>query len=386
MHLQRAWCYNFAYWSLRKELRLTAKKTFFKRNGGLLLEEQLFSTDNGIKKTELCSSEELAQAIDHYNENRILGRGGQGIVYKGMLVDGRLVAVKKSKRVHETDVEEFINEVVILSQISHRNVVRLLGCFYSKRPLFQHIHDENEEFPLSWEMRVRIATEVAVALSYLHPAAAMPNYHPDIKSTNILLYDKYRAKVSDFGTSRSVAIDHTHLTTRVLGTFGDLDPEYFRSSQFIEKTKVYSFGVAVVDLLTGEKAPNILDSMEENELSDIVDAPVLIEGVEEEIVAIAELARRCLHLNGKRRPRMKEVAIELERIQILKEGSVFKHNIDNKEHHSLDLWVGRGVGFWGQVPVRGVAKYAIHTYPEIIGYPIRTLNSNPTIQVMEIKT
>ncbi|KAK6147544.1 hypothetical protein DH2020_018456 [Rehmannia glutinosa] len=145
--------------------KLSARKSGkpLKRNGGLLLQQQLSATDNGLDKTKLFSSKELAQATDCYNENRILGRGGQGTVYKGMLTDGRIVAVKKSKRVDEGDLEAFINEVVILSQINRRNVVKLLGCcletevpllvyeFILNGMLFQHIHDPNEEFPLSWE-------------------------------------------------------------------------------------------------------------------------------------------------------------------------------------------------------------------------------------------
>ncbi|KAL0380834.1 UNVERIFIED_CONTAM: Wall-associated receptor kinase-like 1 [Sesamum angustifolium] len=198
-------------------------------------------------------------------------------------------------------------------------------------------------------MRMRIARDVAGALSYLHSAASAPIYHRDIKSTNILLDDKYRAKVSDFGTSRSVAIDQTHLTTRVLGTFGYLDPEYFQSSQFTEKSDVYSFGVVMVELLTGEKAissvraevgkslaTHFLHSMEEDHLFDILNPRVLKEGRREEVVAIAELARRCLDLNGKKRPTMKEVAVELEGIQQLKEGSVVVQNHDNnREYHSV---------------------------------------------------
>ncbi|KAL7132371.1 hypothetical protein ABFS83_12G069800 [Erythranthe nasuta] len=344
---------------IRKRIKANRKHKFFKRNGGLLLQQQLSVADNGLEKTKLFSSKELAQATDRYNENRVLGRGGQGTVYKGMLTDGRIVAVKKSMKVEEGDVELFINEVVILSQINHRNVVKLLGCcletevpllvyeFIPNGTLFQHVHDPNEEFPLSWEMRGRIAREVAGALSYLHSSASAPIYHRDIKSTNILLDDKYRAKVADFGTSRSIGIDQTHLTTRVLGTFGYLDPEYFQSSQFTDKSDVYSFGVVVVELLTGEKAissiradvgkslaTHFLHSMEENLLFEILDARVLKEGKREEIVAIAELAKRCLNLNGKRRPTMREVATQLEGIQMVKEDSVaYMQNQDGIIEH-----------------------------------------------------
>lgn len=298
------------------------KEKFFKRNGGLVLQQQLTSSDGSIDRCKLFTTKELDKATDHFNVNRILGQGGQGTVYKGMLADGRIVAVKKSKIVHEGKLEEFINEVVILSQINHRNVVKLLGCcletevpllvyeFISNGTLFQYLHDQNEEFPLTWEMRLRIATEVAGSLSYLHSAASMPIYHRDIKSTNILLNEKYTAKVADFGTSKFIVIDQTHVTTKVQGTFGYLDPEYFRSGQFTDKSDVYSFGVVLVELLTGQK-PIILTgskeatglaayfflSMEENRLYDFLDDQVLKVGQKEEIMTIATLATKAKTYN-----------------------------------------------------------------------------------------
>ncbi|KAL3815047.1 hypothetical protein ACJIZ3_016315 [Penstemon smallii] len=349
-----------------KRIKDNRKQNFFKRNGGLLLEQQLSSTNNGVEKTKLFSSKELIRATDNYNANRILGRGGQGTVYKGMLIDGKIVAVKKSKKVEEGDLQVFINEVVILSQINHRNVVKLLGCcletevpllvyeFIPNGTLFQHIHDPNDEVPLTWEIRVRIAKEIAGALSYLHSSASAPIYHRDIKSTNILLDDKYRAKVADFGTSRTVAIDQTHLTTRVLGTFGYLDPEYFQSSQFTEKSDVYSFGVVMVELLTGERAissssirdeagrslvTHFLHSMEENHLFDVLDVLVLKAEKREEIVAFAKIARRCLHLNGKGRPTMREVMVELEALQMMKETSDFQEiiQVDIRDYISVGI-------------------------------------------------
>ncbi|XP_043811040.1 putative wall-associated receptor kinase-like 11 [Manihot esculenta] len=329
------WLYKL----LKRRKDFNRRQKFFRRNGGLLLQQQLSSSESNIEKT-MFTSKELDKATDCYNENRILGQGGQGTVYKGMLSDGKLAAIKKSKLVDESKLEQFINEVAILSQINHRNVVKLLGCcletevpllvyeFIPNGTLFQHLHDPNEEFPITWEMRLRIATEVAGALSYLHSAASMPIYHRDIKSSNILLDMKYRAKVSDFGTSKSIAIDQTHVTTRIQGTFGYLDPEYFQSSQFTEKSDVYSFGVVLVELLTGQKpissmrsieerslATYFLLSMEENRLFEILDARVLKEGAKEDIVAVAKLAKRCLNLNGKKRPTMKAIVMELERIR-----------------------------------------------------------------------
>ncbi|KAL2482341.1 Wall-associated receptor kinase-like 2 [Forsythia ovata] len=282
---------------------------------------------------QLFTVKELEKATDNFNESRILGQGGQGT--------GKIVAIKKSKLVDENQVEQFINEVVMLSQIIHRNVVKLLGCcletevpllvyeFIFNGTLFDHIHDKTDEFPLSWNMRLKIAVEVAEALAYLHSATSFPIYHRDVKSTNILLDEKYVAKVSDFGTSRSIAIDQTHLTTLVKGTFGYLDPEYFQSSQFTEKSDVYSFGVVLVELLTGQRpissaktgeerslATRFLLCMEAENLEKILDPQVLDQGKREELTSVAKLAQRCLNLNGKKRPTMKEVAMELEIVKM----------------------------------------------------------------------
>ncbi|KAK8571588.1 hypothetical protein V6N13_047256 [Hibiscus sabdariffa] len=347
------------YRLVKKRNNTKLKQKYFKRNGGLLLQQQWSSNESNVEKIKLFTSKELEHATDYYNENRILGRGGQGIVYKGMLTDGSIVAIKKSKLVEEKilderKLEQFINEVMILSQINHRNVVKLLGCcletkvpllvyeFVPNGTLYHLIHEPNEEFPLTWEMRLRIAIEIANALSYMHSAASIPIYHRDIKTSNILLDDKYKAKVSDFGTSRSVALEQTHVTTRVQGTFGYLDPEYFRSNQFTEKSDVYSFGVVLVELVTGQKpisssqseevvrslANFFLLSMKENSLLDIVDPLVQNGGTEEEIVAVAKLAKRCLNLNGKKRPTMKQVALELEWIRSSEEANVIQQSAD----------------------------------------------------------
>ncbi|KAM5580139.1 wall-associated receptor kinase-like 10 [Rosa sericea] len=297
---------GFAWWlhkAIKKRKNIKQKEKFFKQNGGLLLEQQLLSGEVNVDKIKLFNSKELEKATDHFNVDRILGQGGQGTVYKGMLEDGRIVAVKQSKKLVGGEVGNFINEI--------------------------YIHHHNEEFPLTWEMRLRVSMEIAGAISYLHSSASMPIYHRDIKSSNILLDDKYRAKVADFGTSRSIAIDKTHLTTRVQGTFGYLDPEYFQSSQFTDKSDVYSFGVVLAELLTGQKpispttsderrslANHFILSMEGNCLFDILDTRVRSDGREEEIVAVANLAKRRLNLNGRKRPTMKEVAVELEGIQL----------------------------------------------------------------------
>ncbi|KAK6140864.1 hypothetical protein DH2020_025396 [Rehmannia glutinosa] len=271
---------SFLLYKLLKKRRVKQlKQNFFKRNGSLLLQQQMSGHDSVLEKMRIFTSKELDKATDRFSESRILGRGGQGTVYKGMLSDGRIVAVKKSRLVNEDQLIEFINEI-------------------------------------------------ANALSYLHYATSIPIYHRDMKSNNILLDEKYRAKLSDFGISRSVAIDQTHLTTKVKGTFGYLDPEYFQTGKFTEKSDVYSFGVVLVELLTGQKpistttteeerslVTRFLITMEENRLKTILDSRIIEQGVKDEHIVVANLAKRCLNLKGKRRPTIREVAMELESIR-----------------------------------------------------------------------
>ncbi|PQM38083.1 wall-associated receptor kinase-like 1 [Prunus yedoensis var. nudiflora] len=382
------------YRFLKKRRTMKRREMFFKRNGGLLLEKQLSSGEVNVEKIKLFKSKELEKSTDNFNTDRILGQGGQGTVYKGMLTDGRIVAVKKSKIVDESQLSDFINEVVILSQIIHRNVVQLLGCcletevpilvyeFIPNGNLSQYIHEQNEEFPLTWEVRLRIAMEIAGALSYLHASAAFPIYHRDIKSTNILLDAKYRAKVADFGTSRSVAIDQTHLTTLVHGTFGYLDPEYFQSSQFTEKSDVYSFGVVLVELLTGQKpisfrrsqeegkslATYFITSMQLDRLFEILDAEVVKGGSKADIILVANLARRCLNLSGRKRPTMREVTAELEGIQMSEKTSNGGQNYEEVEFvrtDSIEPW--------------DVASSSTGTGPGLDGGPSSSLHEIPLL-------
>ncbi|CAH1427588.1 unnamed protein product [Lactuca virosa] len=208
------------------------REKFFEQNGGVFLKQKLKAAGASDVVT-MFSSEQLRKATDNYSEEQIIGRGGSGVVYKGILSDKRVVAIKKSKIVDETQAEQFVNEVSILTQVIHRNVVKLLGCcleeevpvlvyeFISNNTLFYHIHHRSGGMSwLSWENRLRVAAEAAASLAYLHSQASMPIIHRDVKSANILLDDNYTTKVSDLGASRMVPLDHDQVTTLVQGTLG----------------------------------------------------------------------------------------------------------------------------------------------------------------------
>jgi serine/threonine protein kinase len=350
---------SWLYFVHKKRKLIRLKESFFRQNGGLILKQQL-SKQQGSKETaKIFTADELKKATNNYDESRIIGQGGFGTVYKGFLPDKRIVAIKKSKTVDQNQIDQFVNEVVLLSQINHRNVVKLLGCcletqvpllvyeFVPKGTLFKYIHHESSTSTMQWDTRLRIATETADALSYLHSAASTPIIHRDVKSSNILLDDDFTAKVSDFGTSRLVPRDQKELATIVQGTLGYLDPEYLQTNQLTEKSDVYSFGVVLVELLTGgdvlsfnrsEKERSLamyfLSSLKDGRLFEVLENHIVEGGNEEQIKEVVELAKRCLRVKGDERPTMKEVAMELEGIRKTETHSwvSIQSNLEEAEH------------------------------------------------------
>lgn len=318
------------------------RENFFKQNGGLLLHQKL--SGRSMDALKVFTAQDLEIATNNYSDKFIVGRGGFGVVYKGILPNKQHIAIKRSLKVDPSQVEQFINEVIVLSQINNKNVVKLIGCcletevpllvyeYITNGTLYDHLDDAVKASILTWSMRLRIASEIADVLSYLHSTILIPIIHRDIKSMNILLDQNYTAKVADFGASRLVPEDQGQLATMVLGTRGYLDPEYMQTSELTEKSDVYSYGVVLLELLTRKKAiandrPEIercltmhfLVTMKEGRLLNILDKSIVREETIEQIQPVANLAKWCLMLKGEDRPTMKEVAVELENIK--KKGS-----------------------------------------------------------------
>ncbi|CAO2173289.1 unnamed protein product [Urochloa humidicola] len=314
------------------------KEKFFKQNHGLLL-QQLVSRNVDIGERMIITLGELEKATNNFDRARVIGGGGHGVVFKG-IIDLHVVAIKKSKIVVQREIDEFINEVAVLSQVNHRNVVKLLGCcletevpllvyeFISNGTLYHHLRVDGP-FSLPWVNQKRIALEVARALSYLHSAASMPIFHRDIKSSNVLLDDSLTAKVSDFGASRYIPIDKTGVTTAVQGTIGYLDPMYYCTGRLTDKSDVFSFGVLLIELLTRKKpyvyrsinddglVSHFISLLTEGNLVDIID-PQVIDEEDGEIQEVATLAAMCTKLNREDRPTMREVEMTLENLLVKK--------------------------------------------------------------------
>ncbi|XVE73833.1 hypothetical protein DITRI_Ditri11bG0150400 [Diplodiscus trichospermus] len=213
--------------------------------------------------------EEIFKATRNFSPAFKIGQGGFGTVYKGRLGDGTFVAIKRAKKsVYDKHLGvEFESEIRTLAQVEHLNLVRFYGGleqgderivvveYVPNGTLREHLDGVHSKF-IDLATRLDIAIDVAHAITYLHMYTDYPIIHRDIKSSNILLTDKFRAKVSDFGFARLAADTDsgaTHVSTQVKGTAGYLDPEYMRTYQLTEKSDVYSFGVLLVELVTGRR-------------------------------------------------------------------------------------------------------------------------------------
>ncbi|GLJ24913.1 hypothetical protein SUGI_0476640 [Cryptomeria japonica] len=219
------------------------------------------------------SLQKIKDATHNFSPKNIIGQGGFGTVYKGVLSDGSLVAVKRMKNSNMEGDSDFINEVEIIDRIRHRNLVVLRGFGVSSDDiegqqqflvydymvngsLDEHIFEQGNKnrAPLNWEQRRNIAIGTAKGLCYLHHGVQPAIYHRDIKATNILLDDDMNACVADFGLARITTQGQSQMTTRIAGTHGYLAPEYALYGQLTDKSDVYSFGVVLLEIMSGRKA------------------------------------------------------------------------------------------------------------------------------------
>ncbi|XP_042453212.1 LEAF RUST 10 DISEASE-RESISTANCE LOCUS RECEPTOR-LIKE PROTEIN KINASE-like 1.2 [Zingiber officinale] len=325
----------------KKRNYLAASKTFASSasSGPSSMDPEKYSVHF---QTNLFSYDELQEATNGFDKE--LGDGGFGTVYKGKLRDGRVVAVKRLYENNCRRLEQFMNEIEILSHVRHQNLVDLYGWtsrdskelllvyeFVPNGTVADHLHGSRaREGILTWPMRLKIAIEAAEALAYLH-AIDPPIIHRDIKTSNILLDSSFHVKVADFGLSRWFPTNATHVSTVPQGTPGYLDPEYHQCYQLTHKSDVYSFGVVLIELLSSKPAVDFtrhrkeinlanmaLNRIQNGELDQLVDEHLEYQSNQaatKMVTMVAEVAFRCLQVDGYMRPPMKEVLEALVAIQ-----------------------------------------------------------------------
>ncbi|KAK9289265.1 hypothetical protein L1049_017741 [Liquidambar formosana] len=310
-----------------------------------------FPKDNGkirpdleelkIRRAQMFTYAELERATGGFKEESQVGKGSFSCVFKGVLKDGTVVAVKRA--IMSSDMKknskEFHTELDLLSRLNHAHLLNLLGyCeeggerllvyeFMAHGSLHQHLHGKNKALKeqLDWVRRVTIAVQAARGIEYLHGYACPPVIHRDIKSSNILIDEEHNARVADFGLSLLGPADSgSPLAELPAGTLGYLDPEYYRLHYLTTKSDVYSFGVLLLEILSGRKAidmqfeeGNIVEwavpLIKSGDISAVLD-PVLKPPSEfEALKRIANVACKCVRMRGKERPSMDKVTTALER-------------------------------------------------------------------------
>ncbi|XP_020213059.1 receptor-like serine/threonine-protein kinase ALE2 [Cajanus cajan] len=294
-----------------------------------------------ILSAKTFSLSELEKATDKFNSKRVLGEGGFGRVYSGTLEDGAEVAVKLLTRDNQNGDREFIAEVEMLSRLHHRNLVKLIGiCIEGRRRCLvyelvrngsveSHLHgDDKIKGMLDWEARMKIALGAARGLAYLHEDSNPRVIHRDFKASNVLLEDDFTPKVSDFGLAREATEGSNHISTRVMGTFGYVAPEYAMTGHLLVKSDVYSYGVVLLELLTGRKPVDMSQPQGQENLVTWA-RPLLTsrEGLEQlvdpslagsynfdDMAKVAAIASMCVHPEVTQRPFMGEVVQALKLI------------------------------------------------------------------------
>ncbi|XP_065847937.1 probable receptor-like protein kinase At1g11050 [Euphorbia lathyris] len=284
---------------------------------------------------------DLQRATNGFSKKNLIGQGTYGVVYRGMLSDGSSVAVKEVLNADsEGEDDEFFNEVVIVSKIRHKNLLPLRGYsvtsndihgrkmylvydFMSNGSLFNHLSDKTRK-QLTWPQRRNIILDVAKGVAYLHYGVRPAIYHRDIKATNILLDSDMKAKVSDFGLAKQSKEGQSYVTTKVAGTHGYLAPEYALYGQLSQKADVYSFGILVLETMSGRR---VLDSsnspfrlisewawmqITSGKVEQVIDETLREEGAEGIMERFVSVAMLCAHVNAAFRPTIVEALSMLE--------------------------------------------------------------------------
>lgn len=285
------------------------------------------------------SLERVIKLTRNFSPALMIGESYFGKAYRAELQDGFFVAIKRARKEHFASLHaEFKNEIALLKKIEHRNLVQLLGYidkgneriviteFVSNGTLRDHL-DGHHGLILGFSQRLEIAIDVAHGLTYLHLYAEKPIIHRDVKSSNILLTEGFRAKVADFGFARTGSSEQSEIQTDVKGTAGYVDPEYLRTNYLTVKSDVYSYGMLLLEILSGRRPIEVkrprekitvrwaFEKYNRGDIQDIMD-PMLTESVNEDILTkIFDVMFQCVAPTRADRPQMKEVVEKLWKIR-----------------------------------------------------------------------
>ncbi|KAL4639019.1 hypothetical protein ACB092_03G187900 [Castanea dentata] len=304
------------------------RKNVLKRRGEREQLGALLATVNNSKLN--YSYEVLEKATNYFHHSNKLGQGGSGSVYKGVLPDGKVVAIKRLFFNTRQWVDHFFNEVNLISDIHHKNLVKLLGCsiagpesllvyeYVPNQSLHDYFSAKRKFQLLKWEVRYKIILGTAKGLAYLHEELEMRIIHRDIKLSNILLEEDFTAKIADFGLARLFPEDKTHISTGIAGTLGYMAPEYVIRGMLTEKADVYSFGVLVIEVVSGKRNNNFSQysysilQMAWNlygigRICEAVDPALEGQFQEEEASRLLQIGLLCVQASAELRPSMSTV-------------------------------------------------------------------------------
>ncbi|XP_061994188.1 cysteine-rich receptor-like protein kinase 43 [Rosa rugosa] len=290
------------------------------------------------QEQKVFTFETLVAATKDFHPDNKLGQGGFGPVYKGRLPDGRDIAVKKLSQSSSQGKKEFMNEAKLLARVQHRNVVNLLGyCVHGGEKLLVYeyvVHESVDKLlfkpdrqqELDWKRRYDIICGVAKGLLYLHEDSHNRIIHRDIKASNILLDDKWVPKIADFGMARLFPEDQTHVNTRVAGTNGYMAPEYVMHGHLSEKADVFSFGVLVLELISGQRNSSFNLNVEAQSLLDwayklykkgrsleMMDPTLAPSAVTDQVAMCIQIGLLCIQGDPQIRPTMHRVVVILSK-------------------------------------------------------------------------